>query len=154
MEDKLQKSKEIFDGFCEYLKSNDCRFNKDDENLVVFFIIKSDNIEIKFIAKAEVNRETLRIMAMLPVNFGSGKRIDGAMVTTIATSGMANGSFDYDISSGNVMFKISQSFVGSKISPAVYDYMVDCAMMTIAEYFGKFLAVSEGKMTVPQFMKS
>lgn len=154
MEDKLQKSKEIFDGFCEYLKSNDCRFNKDDENLVAFFIIKSDNIEIKFIAKAEVNRETLRIMAMLPVNFGSGKRIDGAMVTTIATSGMANGSFDYDISSGNVMFKIAESYMGSKISPTVYDYMVDCAMMTIAEYYGKFLAVSEGKMTVPEFMKA
>ena len=154
MEDKLQKSKEIFDGFCEYLKSNDCRFNKDDENLVAFFIIKSDNIEIKFIAKAEVNRETLRIMAMLPVNFGSGKRIDGAMVTTIATSGMANGSFDYDISSGNVMFKIAESYMGSKISPAVYDYMVDCAMMTIAEYYGKFLAVSEGKMTVPEFMNA
>lgn len=154
MEDKLQKSKEIFDGFCEYLKSNDCRFNKDDENLVAFFIIKSDNIEIKFIAKAEVNRETFRIMAMLPVNFGSGKRIDGAMVTTIATSGMANGSFDYDISSGNVMFKIAESYMGSKISPAVYDYMVDCAMMTIAEYYGKFLAVSEGKMTVPEFMKA
>ena len=154
MEDKLQKSKEIFDGFCEYLKSNDCRFNKDDENLVAFFIIKSDNIEIKFIVKAEVNRETLRIMAMLPVNFGSGKRIDGAMVTTIATSGMANGSFDYDISSGNVMFKIAESYMGSKISPAVYDYMVDCAMMTIAEYYGKFLAVSEGKMTVPEFMKA
>ena len=154
MEDKLQKSKEIFESFCEYLRSNECRFNKDDENLVVFFIIKSDNIEIKFIAQTDVGRETLRVMAMLPVNFGSGKRIDGAMVTTIASSGMANGSFDYDISSGNVMFKISESYMGSKISPAVYDYMVDCAMMTIAEYFGKFLAVSEGKMTVPQFMKS
>ena len=154
MDDKLAVSKDIFNRFCEYLKANDCRFNRDDEKLVAFFLVKSDNIDVKFLAVTEAEKETLRIMAMLPVNFGSGKRIDGAMVTTIASSGMANGSFDYDINNGSVMFRMTQSFMDSKIDSAVFDYMIDCSMMTIAEYYGKFLAVSEGKMTVPEFLKA
>ena len=81
------------------------------------------------------------------------KRIDGALAVTVANHGMVNGCFDYDLSDGEVMFRLTTAFHDTILSEEVYRYMILVAASTVDRYNDRFLMLAKGKSDIKQFIE-
>ena len=61
---------------------------------------------------------------------------------------LVNGSFDYDMSDGQVVYRIAQSYRDCDLSTDVVKYMVNCMVGTVDDYNDILLAISKGNMSL------
>jgi len=80
------------------------------------------------------------------------KRMEGAIATCVASFGMADGSFDYDLAVGRIVFRMTASFRESVIGEGLFQYMISCACAMVDEYNDKFLAIDKGLMSINDFI--
>ena len=78
--------------------------------------------------------------------------MDAALAVAVANFGLVNGTFDYDLSDGEIRFRIVSSFRESILSQALINYMIIIAAGTVDRYNDKFLAISTGTMNINQFI--
>ena len=78
--------------------------------------------------------------------------MEGAIATCAASYGLADGSFDYDLSDGQITFRMTASFRESEIGEELLQYMVSCACVTVDEYNDKFLAIDKGLISIDDFI--
>ena len=72
----------------------------------------------------------------------------------IANYNFIDGSFDYNIKNGNILFRMTQSYIGMPLSSDVHDYMLHILTSTVDEYNDKFMKIAEGTMTIEEFIQS
>ena len=74
-------------------------------------------------------------------------------VAFTAKSGNVNGSFDYDISDGKIIFKLTQCFRDSLIGDGCLQYLLGLGCHMVDQYNDRFLALSKGIMSLSDFLK-
>ena len=65
---------------------------------------------------------------------------------------MVDGNFDYDISDGSIVFRLTAFYRGSKIGKGLFHYLIDCTCATVDDYNDKFLALNNGTLTLEAFI--
>ena len=75
------------------------------------------------------------------------------MAVCVANYGLINGSFDYDLSDGEIRFRLVSSYRESILSEALFNYMIVVSAGTVDDYNDKFLMVSNGMMSAEDFIK-
>ena len=96
-------------------------------------------------------RQRIVLYSQIPFYMADDKRVEGAIITGMATYSLADGCFDYNIDNGAIVFRMSNNYRDSILGVGVVNYMISCAVHTVDEYNDKFLMVSKGLMTVEQF---
>ncbi len=78
--------------------------------------------------------------------------MEGAIACCAASFGMADGNFDYDLSDGSIVFRLTASFIDSVIGDGLLQYMItsDCAV--VDNYNDKFLAIDKGLISIADFI--
>ncbi len=145
-----------YDAFCAYFKSKDWTYEeveKTDEKITLYLPMGGEDIPMKIFVVIDVNLQLVRIMSPMPFKFPEDKRVDGAIVTCIATSSIVNGAFDYDISDGSVAFRMTNVIRDSVLGEETINYIIGCTCVTVDEYNDKFLAVSKGMMSIEKFIE-
>ncbi len=71
---------------------------------------------------------------------------------SVANYGMISGSFDYDMSDGELRFRITQSFEDVDYNEDVFKYMLRVAFVTVDKYNDRFFMVGKGMMTLKEFI--
>ena len=94
------------------------------------------------------------MLSKLPFVIQEDKRIDVALAVSMVNNQLVDGSFDYDITSGKLLYRMTNSFIESKLSKEVFDYMLFVAFHTIDEYNDKFLMLAKGYISVEQFLSA
>ena len=89
----------------------------------------------------------------MPFRFSEGKRVEGAIVTSRANYVMVDGNFDYDYTTGSIVYKMTSSIRDSLISEDLLFYMVSCAFSMVDEFNDKFLMVDKGAISLEEFFK-
>ncbi len=151
-ENKLKLAKEVYAGLCTALDNRDWTYTKDEEHLIVTFDVNGEDIPMRFIVMVDIERQLVRMISPLPFKFSKEKRIDGAIATCAATFGLADGSFDYDIATGSVVFRLTATYNGSKIGDGLFRYLIKCAAVTVDQYNDKFLAIDKGFLSISDFI--
>jgi hypothetical protein len=100
----------------------------------------------------DANRQLVRLLSMLNFKFPEDKRVEGAIATTVASYGMVDGSFDFDLNDGSVIFRMTASYRESRLGQGLFAYLIDCACFTVDRYNEKFLAVSKGMLSIQDFI--
>ena len=90
----------------------------------------------------------------MPFKTDESKRIDMALAICAANYGLADGSFDYSLADGTILFRLTSSYRGIALSEELLEYMLMVAVSTVNEYNNKFFMISEGELTVQQFIES
>ena len=78
--------------------------------------------------------------------------MEGAIATCAASFGMADGSFDYDLSDGTIVFRMTASFRESLIGEGLFQYMISCSCAMVDKYNDQFLALDKGIMSITDFI--
>ncbi len=151
---KLAKAKEVYKLLHQTLEKNDWHYENDDEKLTIKCGAQGDNLPVEFTVKIDALRQLVKLHSHLPLVIHEDKRIDIAMVISIINNNLADGCFDYDISSGHIFFRMTSSFIESSIGESVFMYMLLCSFATIDKYNDKLLMLAKGMITVEQFISS
>lgn len=147
-------AKTVFTTLCDVMERRGWKYENDEKDLTVHFIVSGDDIPMQFILVIDAERQLIRLMSPLPFKMSEDKRIDGAIATCAASFGLADGSFDYDLTEGRIIFRMTASFRESLIGEELFHYMIECSCVTVDEYNDKFLAIDKGLLSVSDFIEN
>lgn len=151
-ENKIKQAKTVYNTLCKALDSKKWKYQSHPEDMVVTFTSTGDDIPMEFVVFIDSDRQLVRMLSRLPFKFPEDNRVDGAVATSYINYKLADGSFDYDYSTGEVTFRLTATFIDSLISEDLLLYMVACACYTVDEYNDKLLMVAKGMLPIDQFI--
>ncbi len=146
------RAREIYNNFVNMLVSRDWAFEQFDEDMVIKSAIKGEDLPIQFFIFFMPEKEALQFISVLPFKVAEDMRVDLSIAVNVANYGLLNGSFDYDISDGEIRFRLTQSYKDSQLGDDLFEYMIYCGATTVDKYNDKFLALSKGLITVQDFI--
>lgn len=151
-EKKMELAKQVYQTLCDAIERREWNFGKDEEKLLVHFGVSGDDIPMQFILIVDAERQLIRLMSPMPFKMSESKRMEGAIATCAASFGMADGSFDYDLSDGTIVFRMTASFRESLIGEGLFMYLISCSYVMVDKYNDQFLALDKGVMSITDFI--
>ena len=151
-EAKIALAKNVYDTLCAAIEHREWKYNKDDENFIVHFSVSGEDIPMHFIIIVSAENQIIRVASPLPFKMAEDKRMEGAVAACAASFGLADGSFDYDISDGSMSFRLTSSFRESIISEKLLHYIISVSCAIVDKYNDKFLAISKGLISINDFV--
>lgn len=149
----MQKAKQVYNTLIRMLDTRDWKYEKHEEDLLIKSGIKGDDLPIEFIVVVKPKNQVVQFLSRLPFNMPEDKRVDGALAVCVANYGLIDGSFDYDLSDGEITFRLTSSYRESTLGEDLFEYVIMCAAITVDNYNDKFFMISKGMMTVQQFIE-
>lgn len=152
-ENKLENAMLAYRTVCSALDARDWKYERDNDKLLVHFGVNGDDIPMQFVIMVDADRQLIRLMSPMPYKIGEEKRMEGAIATCAVGWKMADGSFDYDLSDGSIVFRMTASFRESSIGEGLIQYLISCACAMVDEYNDKFLALEKGAISISDFLE-
>ena len=149
----MKKAVEVYDTLCSMLDNINWKYEKIEEKLMIKSGVKGDDLPIDFLVVVKPNNEVVQFLSSMPFNMPEDKRVEGALAICAANYGMVNGSFDYDLSDGQIVFRLTSSYRESLLSEALFEYMVMVSASTIDKYNDRFFMLAKGMITLEQFIE-
>lgn len=151
--EELRKAREVYESLVQMLVKRDWKFDRHDDKLLIKSGISGEDLPIQFIVRVIPENEVVQFLAPMPFNMPEDKRIDAAIAVAVANYGMINGSFDFDISDGEIRFRLTTSYVETELSDELLERMILVAASTSDKYNDRFFMLAKGMMTVEQFIE-
>ena len=148
----MQAAKRAYATIIAMMDSENLKYSRDDENLRIELGFNTDDLDVNMKFVVDTERDLVRIFSFLPFKFPEDKRVEGAVATCVANHGMVNGSFDYDFSDGELLFKCVDSYRGGTFSQETAKYMMNIVLGTVDNYNDRFFALAKGLMTLSDFV--
>lgn len=153
-EKKLKAAQNVYETICQMFDDMNFKYERHDEDLVITCSIKGDDFPMEILFFVQAEREIVQLVSPMPYHISEDKRVDAAIAVAIANYGLINGSFDYDMSDGEIRFRATQAFMDSIIGKEVFRYMLAAASSSIDKYNDRFFMLNKGMMTVEQFIEA
>lgn len=150
----MARAKETYSTLCNMLDNKNWHYEKMEEDLIIKSGVKGDDLPIDFIMRVNPRNEVVSFISWLPFKADESKRIDMALAVCVANYGLVDGSFDYDLSDGTLMFRLTSSYKESILSEALLEYMLLVAAGTVDQYNDKFFMISKGALSIEKFIES
>lgn len=151
-EKKMELAKQVYQTLCTAIERREWHYDKDEDKLLVHFGVNGEDIPMQFILLVDAERQLIRLMSPLPFKMSESKRMEGAIATCAASYGMVDGSFDYDLSDGTILFRMTASFRESLIGEGLFQYMISCSCAMVDKFNDKFLALDKGLIDISDFI--
>ena len=151
---KMERAKKAYATLCEALDARNWKYEKVDDELLVHFSVNGDDLPIQYIIFVDVDRQLIRLLSHMSFDISEDKRIDGAIATCHATYGLRDGSFDYDLSDGKIVYRMTSAFLDNEVPVSVIQYMIDFTGAVVDKYNDKFFALNKGFLTIEKFLES
>ncbi len=151
---KVYRAKQVYKMLCDVLDGMGWVYEKEEELLLVHFGVTGEDIPMKFVITADAERQMICLTSPLPFKMEADKRVEGAIAVCMASYGMADGSFDYDISDGSISFRMTESFHDCALAEPLFEYLISCACSMVDKYNDKFLSLSKGLVDITAFQKT
>jgi len=149
----MKEAKKVFDTLVRMLDERDWKYEKHEDELLIRSGIKGEDLPIEFLMVIKPKNQLVQFLSKLPFSFPDDKRVDGAIAICAANYGLIDGSFDYDITDGEIIFRLNSSYRESVLGPDLFEYMIMVSASTIDNYNDKFFMLSKGMITIQQFLE-
>lgn len=149
---KLAAAQKVYATVCAALDDMGWAYDRDDEKLIVRTGANTNDLPLHHLLIVDEKRQFLRMASVIPLEMAEDKRTEGAIITTVATMGLRDGSFDYDVMKGRIAFRLTACFRGSEIGKGLVRYFIDYTNAVVDYYNDRFEAVNSGKISVAEFI--
>lgn len=150
----LTQAKATFKTLCQALDNNEWHYEKNEEKLEIECGAQGEDLPMKLTVKVDAERMIVMLLSHLPFVIQEDKRLDVAIAVSAINNLLVDGCFDYDVASGHMFFRMTNSFLESTIGEDVFSYLLYCSCKTIDEYNDKFLMLAKGMLSIEQFLAS
>ena len=134
-------------------KEKGWKYSTEESKLKLTSSFRGDDLSIPITLRIDDDRQLIRGFSVLPFNMSESKRVEGAVATTLINWRLVNGSFDYDMSDGQIVYRIAQSYRNCTLSTEVVQYLVNCLVGTVDDYNDTLLAISKGSMDLQDLQR-
>ena len=148
----LEQAQAVFATLCRALDAHEWQYQKDEEGLCIECSARGDDLPMEITVKVDAERMVIRLISHMPFVIQEDKRLDVAIAVSSINNMLVDGSFDYDITSGQIFYRMTNSFLESEIGEEVFLYMIFCSCQMIDEYNDKFLMLAKGMLSLEQFL--
>ena len=149
----MKKAVEVYDTLCSMLDNIGWKYDKVEEKLMIKSGVKGEDLPIDFLVIVKPRNQVVQFISSMPFNMPEDKRVEGALAVCTANYGLVDGSFDYDLSDGQIVFRLTSSYRDSLLSEALFEYMIMVSASTIDKYNDRFFMLAKGMITLEQFME-
>lgn len=152
-EKNMKQAQTVYETICKTLESRDWNFTRHDEDLTITCGARGEDLPMDIILVVNPRAQVVSLFSPMPFKIAEEKRVDAALAVCIANYGLVNGSFDYDLSDGEIRFRLTSSYRESILSEELFNYMIVVAAGTVDDYNDKFLMISKGMFSIEQFVE-
>lgn len=132
---------------CKALDEMGLKYTKKEEEHMVRLSVQSHEMILRIDAHHRVFLASP--MCYMPKN----KRVEGVIMTGAASNALVNGSFDYNIEDGLILYRMTQMYEKCHVETAMFQEMIQCAYALVNRYHMDFLTISKGLMSLEEFVK-
>lgn len=97
------------------------------------------------------DRQIVSVLSVMPFKIEEARRSDAALAVTAANHGLIDGSFDLNLQTGEIRFRLTSCFIGTVLSEALYAYLMFVSAETIDRYNDRFRDLNEGRLDLDGF---
>jgi hypothetical protein len=152
--DKMERAEQVYQLIKSHLNSKNIRFDPHDDDKVITMTAQGDDLPMPVVIRVIGEREVLHIVSpLLAGKFPEDKRIDAAVALAAINNHLMNGSFDLDLDSGLVTYRVCQSFHDNDISEEQIHYLLAIVFITTDEYNDTLFMLAKGNMTLEQVLE-
>lgn len=151
---QLMYARSAYHTLCKALDNVGWNYQRKDDEFKIMFGVNGDDIPMNFLVIVDAERQLIRLLSLLPFQMNEDKRIEGAVATCAINYLLADGSFDFDIEEGHVMFRMTNTFRGSIIGEELVNHMVSVACFTVDKYNDMLSALNDGSISLSDFIQS
>lgn len=144
----LATARGIFDNLCTAIEKRKWKYDKDASKLLVHFEVTGEDIPMKFIMMVIPGHQIINLISPMPFKMKENKRVEGAIATCIATYGLPDGCFDYNIDDGSIMLRLTASYRGSLIGEELFQYMISYGCAVVDKYNDQFMGLNAGMLSI------
>ena len=149
---KIERPLLVFQTFCQALDNEGWKYQKDEEQLQIITGAETRGFEFPILIRCIANRQILLLASRLPVPIKEELRFEVAYLVTIINNTLADGCFDFDLKTGNLVFRIANRFRLSVMSEAVCIDLL-YKLCTVFAFTGKqFLRLANGEISGGEFL--
>lgn len=149
-ENLMEKAIKEYDLLCSTLDEMNWRYERDKSRLAVETVVKGEDLPMRYFIQIDPNRQLLRLYSQLPFAVPEEKRLEMSYILNYINSKLVDGSFDFDINSGGLLFRITSSFIDSEIGSMIFTYLIQVTAVVVDEYNDKLYEYADGKITFEQ----
>ena len=144
---------QVYNSFKKHLQNNNFKFEAHDSDMVITMTVNGEDLPQPTIIRVFDDRNVVQVVSPIPARIPEGKRPDAAVAVAVANYGMINGSFDLDMSDGEVRFRMAQNFADTGMSEESIHYMLGITFLTTDKYNDRFFMLGKGLMSLEQFIE-
>lgn len=153
-EENLKLAQSTFETLCNTLEKLGWHYKKDAEDLKIECTVRGDDLPMEISVCIDAERRLILLFSRLPFVIQEDKRLDVAIAVSALNWRLVDGSFDYDIKSGRMFFRMTNSYLESMIGEELFVYMTMISCRTIDDYNDKLLMLSKGMLPLDKFLES
>lgn len=151
-DEKMVRAQKTYETLCATLDSHDWHYKKNEKHLSIECGAQGEDLPIEIKIRVDPSRQLIVLLSHLPFIIPEDKRLDVALATSLVNNHLVDGSFDYDITDGQMFFRMTNSFIESEIGNELFTYMLMVSCHTIDDYNDKFFMLGKGAISMEDFM--
>ena len=124
----------VYGSLLNIVRKNKYDFDDDEEIMTVNFDVKREASFIPFTITIDAERQLIRLYSPLDVQIDENNRVEACVNICKCSCELDMGSFDYDLYSGSIEFRMATSFNGSLISDKQIENMISYTCGVVKKY--------------------
>lgn len=138
---------------CAMLDEHKWKYEKDDDKLKITCTARGDDLPIHVVIKINTDMEIVALHSFMPFTVPQDKRNAIAIAVSCVNNKIVDGSFDYNYTGGELLFRMTSSYKGSLLDKEMFAYMLFVSCKTVDDYNDKFYEICRQDMTADQIIK-
>lgn len=153
-EANFERAKEIYEMLCASMDKRGWKYTGDPDRLLIQSGTKTEDLPIRFFVQVDAQRQLVSLISELPFRVKAEKRLETAVAVCAINNSLADGSFRYNVNTGDLMFIGTNSFRENTLSEEAFMFMILIACKIIDAYNEKLFLLVTGSMNLEQFLNA
>lgn len=149
---KSERADAVYNGIISALNQRDWNFKSDDEQRLITFGVRGNDLPVKLRIYVDMENEMIRIVSPMTFKMKEDKRVIGTMAVTVINYALSVGAFSINMADGEVVYVLASSYMDSTLTEDVYESMIDLTVNTVDNYNDRLFAMNMGLLEFDEFM--
>ncbi len=153
-ETKEIQARQILDMICEFFDDNHYGYDKDEKTSRILYALQGEDLDMYFSFSVNADAMLVTLFSQLPFEADEDRRADLATAVNEVNTSLQLGSFDYNIHTGRIFFRMTNSYSGTPVNKDVISDMFYMGHQIVDAYDENFMMVAKGMTSIDQFLES
>lgn len=144
--------REVYEVFKAYLDKRKFTYTPKDDEMVIILTVHGEDLPQPTIIRVLDDRKVVQVLSPIPSKIPEDKRADAAIAVAVANYGLINGSFDLDMSDGEIRYRVAQGFMDCDFPMELANYIMQIVFFTTDKYNDRFFMLGKGMLSLADFI--